>query len=85
MQGTVLITGKEGVRYMQKNRVYSLITALCIAIASMGIVPEKTQASQIFGTEQIIEAEAGDLNGVIRENVRSASGNVSVYINTDAV
>ena len=70
---------------MQKNRIYSLLTALCIATSTMGIVPEKARASQIFDTEQIIEAEDGDLNGVIRENDRSASGNVSVYINTGAV
>ena len=70
---------------MQKQRIYSLITALCIAIASTGIAPGKASASQIFGTEQIIEAEAGDLNGVIREKLRSASGNVAAYINTGAV
>ena len=70
---------------MQKRRVCSLITALCIAAASIGVVPEKAAASQVFGTETIIETEAGDLNGVIRENNRSASGNVSVYINTGAV
>ena len=70
---------------MQKHRVYSLLTALCIAASSVGMVPIKAKASPIFATEQIIEAEDGDLNGVIRENMNSASGNISVYINTGAV
>ena len=69
---------------MQKHRVYSLLTAICIAVSSIGIIPTKTKASQIFSTEQIIEAEYGALNGVIRENMKSASGSKSVYINTGA-
>ncbi len=76
---------KKEFELMQKYRVYSLLTAFCIAIMSMGAFPIKTMAAQIFETEQIIEAEKGILNGVIYEKNDSSYGKTSVYINTGAV
>ena len=65
---------------MQKKRVCSLITALCITFVSMGAVPKKAAATQTFDTEQVIEAEAGVANGVIYEDDAYASGKTSLFM-----
>ena len=70
---------------MHKNCFYSFFSALCAAIMVMGFFPEAIKASQVFKTEQIIEAEQGTLNGVIYYNDSSASDKTSVYINPGAV
>ena len=70
---------------MQKNRVFSLLTAFCIAVMSMGAYSEAVTAAQVYKTEQIIEAEKGTLNGVIVEQDALAFEKTSVYINTGAV